>query len=331
MARKPFRSPLLGYLLIFLGCSAVLSILVVDWAKDQHSVVIALLFLGPALGMLGSQLIRKDATLVLANSKSRPIVYLRPFSDEDLLSPGGQPWRALWQRYKMDPAKFILLVLFAYFGLGIVGGLLGFLGGVFAWLPIVAAIFHAAALVVTLLILTPAYAYRRMRGRVNITLEQELHRQLRRNGPFVAIGEPGEWFAPEGAARVYLDDDSWKDTGVEMISKAQIVIVHVVPSGWTWWEFVQTMKLVESSRVLGVLGGDWLNKDSYNKLKKRAKDELAISLPDEVGEFSFLGFKPDGSTCVLPIRRIPWIFKPFTSFHLSGKTFSKFVLSHNRD
>lgn len=331
MPRQPFRSPVLGYILMLLGGVGLASILVVDWRPGNRApddrwlyFIFGCLFLGPVSIAIGAKLIRRDAASVLADDTNRPIVYLRPFSDEDLLSPGNAPWREFTERWKMLPMNVVFFAIIVGAGGGIIGFAISSIGG------ILESIGHYMSLtcmsvVYVLIVYAPFYAYRMMRGRINVTLEQELSRQLRGIGPFVAIGEPGEMFAPEGAARVYLDDESWQKTVKDMIDRAGIVVVHLVDDGWTWWEFEQVMKNSDPRRVIGVLGGGWLNEASYKKLRQRARQELSITLPDAVSSFEFVTFDSDGTSRVMPVRRKWRAVWPLTSFHLHRSTLAPFI------
>jgi hypothetical protein len=57
------------------------------------------------------------------------------------------------------------------------------------------------------------------------TLEESLEHFLRRHGPIVAVGRPGESRPPAGAAREYVDCDRWKTRIEQLVEEARLVVV----------------------------------------------------------------------------------------------------------
>ena len=65
-------------------------------------------------------------------------------------------------------------------------------------------------------------------------LEAELTRQI---GPFVALGNPGDFVPPErGAARVYVADEAWKQQLDEWLQRAAAILVLPEVSANVSWE-----------------------------------------------------------------------------------------------
>lgn len=82
------------------------------------------------------------------------------------------------------------------------------------------------------------------------TYEQVLARLLKKVGPPIAIGRPGE-DAPElGAARIYVGDDEWKEVAGEMIQRAAMVIVTVGKTPGVRWEIEHVLKDLQPERLL---------------------------------------------------------------------------------
>lgn len=61
--------------------------------------------------------------------------------------------------------------------------------------------------------------------RFSWTLEEALTRFLRRYGPVIAIGRPGEAVPPAGAAREYVANEAWRARIKEYIAESALVVV----------------------------------------------------------------------------------------------------------
>jgi hypothetical protein len=162
------------------------------------------------------------------------------------------------------------------------------------------------------------------------TLEQELCHHLGKLAPFVAVGQPGEWFAPEGGARVYLEDDSWQAVVQDLISRARFIVMHLVPGGWTWWECCQVLKSDDPTRILAVIVGDFFTDESYALLRQNMQQEFGIVLNEQRRRYEFICFDAERRPHELPLRYIPWPLFPFSRFRLSRSTFEPFLSRFNQ-
>ncbi len=91
---------------------------------------------------------------------------------------------------------------------------------------------------------------------------EELTWLLERVGPMVAIGKPGERLPELGAARLYVDDESWKDTITALMRRAALVVIRAGNTTSLWWEVEQAMSLARPERVVIVALGPterWLD------------------------------------------------------------------------
>ncbi len=68
------------------------------------------------------------------------------------------------------------------------------------------------------------------------TREQRLARVVRKFGPFVAIGRPGEELPELGAVRCYVDDEHWQLLVADLISKANLVMLQGGETPGLRWE-----------------------------------------------------------------------------------------------
>lgn len=139
--------------------------------------------------------------------------------------------------------------------------------------------------------LTGPLLFRRLMGLWNfyatITPEQELAWIMSRIGPVVAIGRPGEHLPSLGAAKVYVDDDHWKDTVTELMSRAALIVIRAGDTANLWWEIEQAVARAPSGRVLIVAlerPRRWL------RFRKRFTETFGVPMP--VGDPTRASFLP---------------------------------------
>jgi TM2 domain-containing membrane protein YozV len=85
--------------------------------------------------------------------------------------------------------------------------------------------------------------------------EQELAWILARVGPVVAIGKPGERLPQLGAARLYVDDDRWRETIDGLMTRSALVVVRAGNTPNLWWEIEQAMARQPPERLIVVALG----------------------------------------------------------------------------
>ena len=85
--------------------------------------------------------------------------------------------------------------------------------------------------------------------------EQELAWIMARVGPVIAIGKPGERLPQLGAARLYVDDDHWRDTIDELMARSALVVVRAGDTPNLWWEIERAMTRHPLERVIIVMLG----------------------------------------------------------------------------
>ncbi|MEZ5293856.1 MAG: TM2 domain-containing protein [Vicinamibacterales bacterium] len=88
-----------------------------------------------------------------------------------------------------------------------------------------------------------------------MSIEQELAAILRRLGPVVAIGRPGEPVPDLGAARFYVPHDRWQAAVLDLLDRAALVVVRIGTSEGVRWEIDQVLERVAREKVLFVLLG----------------------------------------------------------------------------
>jgi TM2 domain-containing membrane protein YozV len=85
--------------------------------------------------------------------------------------------------------------------------------------------------------------------------EQELAWIMARVGPVIAIGKPGERLPQLGAARLYVDDDHWRDTIDDLMARSALIVVRAGDTPNLWWEIERAMTRQRPERVIIVVLG----------------------------------------------------------------------------
>jgi hypothetical protein len=162
--------------------------------------------------------------------------------------------------------------------------------------------------------------------------EQRIARTMNQVGPFVAIAEIGESPIDVGAARFRFDDSVWKHNVIELMEKAQIVVLRLDPEQeqwgfwWsknnktdlihnilqepdmpksTWWEVEQVFNRVKPERILIYLpfkGRKSYRNEVYESIRKQLAPYLKTletyqdkNMPSEIDNARFISFKADGT------------------------------------
>ena len=79
--------------------------------------------------------------------------------------------------------------------------------------------------------------YRRTQMSYNLTLEQFLHREIKRQvGPFIALGNPTDYLPPEGASRTYATDGNWQEYFTDLSDRSAGILMQIGNSDNLNWE-----------------------------------------------------------------------------------------------
>jgi len=156
---------------------------------------------------------------------------------------------------------------------------------------------------------------RRMSSRVRIspregfekTYEERVARTLRKIGPFVAVGDPTERLPLLGAARMYSDDEEWRETVGELMAEAGVVLLHVGEGNGLAWEFRHVIELDAPERVILSLPLDAKRRkpsrqERYDAFRRRFGDTFPRPLPEAIGHCQFLYFDADWTPRLLGER-----------------------------
>jgi hypothetical protein len=134
------------------------------------------------------------------------------------------------------------------------------------------------------------------------TEEEQLAMALRKIGPFVAIGEPGEEVPRLGASRAYLSHEDWQHVVRELMLRARLVVLRAGNTPSFWWEFSQAATLLRPDQLLLLIPMD---RDNYEVFCRHANRYLPVALPPYQSSFGMTGsiqaaiyFSPDWSPVI---------------------------------
>jgi Ca2+/Na+ antiporter len=85
-----------------------------------------------------------------------------------------------------------------------------------------------------------------------IDLEVLLTSEAEKIGPFVAIGEPGEWTPLPGAFRAYFSDEEWQPAIQKWMEKARVIIILAGITEMVGWEIgkIVNQDLLEKTIII---------------------------------------------------------------------------------
>jgi hypothetical protein len=330
MLRNPLRSRFL-VVAWWLFPIYIVPFIYVGWVDAR---VLSLWFTGSImLAAVLARLYRRSAADVLASDSRAPIVYLRNFSQEEILSPANIRFDRVDKRVLLSIAS-LLLIAAPHVLLLVAGWSIFNHGTGEPWALMLCIVTVLSATLIALF-----FCFRVLYGQWSLTLEAELAKVFRCVGPMVAIGRPGDWFAPRGAARVYLTDETWQEEVLELIESARIVVLQPAMTEGTWWEVANVVRLRDPRSVL------FCNPDNFPRRRPTAltsdaekavampaalsMDAVFLKLESECGiridgkyrKAEFLTFDENWQPIQLPLVFRSWWLWPYVSWRLSRKTF----------
>ena len=128
--------------------------------------------------------------------------------------------------------------------------------------------------------------------------EANVEEVLSSYGPVVAIGRPGEFTVPRGAARFYVEDKRWQDEVRTRIREARLVVVVLGASSGLMWEVRTLLETGLHAKILIAIpprpGIE--TERRWAELRLSVPDEFLAKFPDRVwGDFQFADFDEDGA------------------------------------
>ena len=111
--------------------------------------------------------------------------------------------------------------------------------------------------------------------------EKKIARPLRRIGPFVSVGAPGDKLAPLGSARMYLSDDHWQTEVEDLIRRAAAIVLQPDTTEGTRWELGKVAQLVDSRRLLVIVPNPELRPLGYARIQALTAETFSQPLPTD--------------------------------------------------
>ena len=140
------------------------------------------------------------------------------------------------------------------------------------------------------------------------TAEMKVVRALRRFGPVLAIGRPGELWGPPGALRFYVRDDMWQSKIEEIAPVCQLVVLATGESAGLRWELEHVARVLDPRHILvwphvnvGQSSAEQ-RRGEWQRLEARMQDVLPQPLPswDRVRKANFVAFDAQWAPICIP-------------------------------
>jgi hypothetical protein len=146
------------------------------------------------------------------------------------------------------------------------------------------------------------------------TLEESLAKYLRRLGPVIAIGRPGEAAPEVGAARFYVTDERWQEKVAEVARLSRLVVWTTGFTPGLHWELSHLLSSLPPEKLVLWAHPHLLK---FNRQQREAEWQRFLStfgslfprgLPTRLGRICFIyftaGFEPHG------VASDPWALTP---------------------
>ncbi|MEX0963772.1 MAG: hypothetical protein WDZ52_07005 [Pseudohongiellaceae bacterium] len=153
------------------------------------------------------------------------------------------------------------------------------------------------------------------------TSEQQLGHYLKRFGYFVAIGKPGEKIVTPGASRLYVTDEEWKQTVLDLMGESELVVLQPSRTDGVWWEVEQVFSKAAPGKILLCMVNYFGFQNDYENFKARmeALHPDRPALPNSIGNerrIVFLGFSENWEPRQYTLQNywsISWLFRGTTA------------------
>ena len=127
--------------------------------------------------------------------------------------------------------------------------------------------------------------------------QYDFAKTMKRFGPYIAIGRPGEKLPELGAARAYVTDENWQQEITGWIDRASIIVVEAGRTPGLAWEIGRLIQRAPAGKVLMILPE---RKSDYALFRDWAREVLPHPLPDDWPESRLLAFTPNWQPRPLP-------------------------------
>lgn len=104
--------------------------------------------------------------------------------------------------------------------------------------------------------------------------------------PAYSVGMTKELESPHGCHRVYLDDETWKEDVSLLISKAELIFIHLHYSESCIWEILQSAKN-HSGKTVYLIDSMLV----YKRISEKLQEEFPSILLDQYDKIMEIGYQ----------------------------------------
>lgn len=141
--------------------------------------------------------------------------------------------------------------------------------------------------------------------------EQTLTREMRKVGPVIAIGRPGEALPALGAARFYVSHERWKEKVADVVRVAELVVWATGVTEGLRWEISHLIELLPPEKLVLwahphlLRVGEAEREAEWNRFREMLGGLFRRPLPERLGSTRFFYFTPEHE----PIAVGPSLFR----------------------
>ncbi|MBW1298122.1 hypothetical protein [Aquimarina litoralis] len=107
--------------------------------------------------------------------------------------------------------------------------------------------------------------------------EEQLSRACGEFGPFIALSNPKKVFQNLGATKIKTENTEWQQKVIDLINKAQLVIIRVGVTSGLWWEVDTVLQRKNPENILFLLPND---PELYYDFKAEIEEKTEVVLPE---------------------------------------------------
>ena len=107
--------------------------------------------------------------------------------------------------------------------------------------------------------------------------EYALAKIMGEEGPFVAIGQPGDPVPPLGASRFYVADSDWQEFVTQLLDESVMVLVLAGRTQGLGWELRQCKKHTDPHRLIVLVPND---RELYETFRDQVASKAEFRLPE---------------------------------------------------
>jgi len=124
--------------------------------------------------------------------------------------------------------------------------------------------------------------------------EMTVAKEMRKVGPVIAVGKPGEALPPIGAARFYIGDEYWKPTIIEILAASQFILLVYGSTAGLLWELQQIVESIDPSKLIICIPRQRnLGREhaAWQEFREKTRHIFPQPLPESVESAIFLRFE----------------------------------------